>query len=80
MGQRKLDQCKIAFEFQLAADVGPVGFNCAVANEKLGGDVFAGLIVGDQPQYPMLHRSQCAEAGFFRRQDVGPRSALEKEG
>ena len=48
MFEGEFDQRQVAVELEFAADIEPVGFDGAVADEQLSGDLFAGLVMGNQ--------------------------------
>src|SRR4029434_8521170 len=78
MLEGEFDQRQVTVKFELAADIGAVSFDRAVADEQLSGDLFAALVLGDQLEDASFGGRQVFESGFARVQVGGALSAFEE--
>ena len=76
--EREFQQGMAAFEFKFRADVGAVMFDGAGADEKFGGNVFAGFVFGDQLQHTAFGWRQVIKSRRKRR--GGARGAFQHAG
>ena len=80
MFEGEFDQRQVAVEFEFAADIGAVSFDRAVTDEQLYGDLFAGLVFGNQLEDAAFGGRQVFESGLARVQGGDALAALEQIG
>ena len=79
MLEREPQQRVAAGQAEFLADVRAVILNRAMADEEQLGDLFAGLVFGDQLQYAPLGWSQIVETGILLFKRGGPAAAIDEK-